>query len=55
MSSCASAICPVSKPLREWLAGLDDVAQIAIDPEGAWQDPASVLQQSRSRWTRGAR
>jgi len=34
---------PVSKPLRSWLAGLDDVPQVALDPEGAWQDPASVL------------
>ena len=34
---------PVSKPLRGWLAGLGDVTQIAIDPDGAWQDPASVL------------
>ncbi len=37
---------PVSKPLREWLAGLDDVPQVALDPEGAWQDPASVLSHS---------
>jgi 2-succinyl-5-enolpyruvyl-6-hydroxy-3-cyclohexene-1-carboxylate synthase len=34
---------PVSKPLRSWLAGLDGVRQVALDPEGAWQDPASVL------------
>ena len=34
---------PVSKPLRTWLAGLDGVCQVALDPEGAWQDPASVL------------
>ena len=34
---------PVSKPLRGWLAGLGDVTQIAIDPDGAWQDSASVL------------
>jgi 2-succinyl-5-enolpyruvyl-6-hydroxy-3-cyclohexene-1-carboxylate synthase len=36
---------PVSKPLRAWLAGLADagVRQVALDPEGAWQDPASVL------------
>ncbi len=33
---------PVSKPLRTWLAGLTDTPQIALDPEGAWQDPASV-------------
>jgi 2-succinyl-5-enolpyruvyl-6-hydroxy-3-cyclohexene-1-carboxylate synthase len=36
---------PVSKPLREWLANLAGagVRQVALDPEGAWQDPASVL------------
>jgi 2-succinyl-5-enolpyruvyl-6-hydroxy-3-cyclohexene-1-carboxylate synthase len=34
---------PVSKPLRTWLAGLAGVPQIALDPEGAWQDPAAVL------------
>jgi 2-succinyl-5-enolpyruvyl-6-hydroxy-3-cyclohexene-1-carboxylate synthase len=34
---------PVSKPLRTWLAGLEGVRQVALDPEGAWQDPASVL------------
>jgi len=37
---------PVSKPLRAWLAGLEDVRQIALDPEGAWQDPSSVLSDS---------
>ena len=34
---------PVSKPLRAWLAGLADVPQVALDPEGAWQDPDSLL------------
>jgi 2-succinyl-5-enolpyruvyl-6-hydroxy-3-cyclohexene-1-carboxylate synthase len=34
---------PVSKPLRTWLAGLHDARQVALDPEAAWQDPASVL------------
>ncbi|HWX45980.1 MAG TPA: 2-succinyl-5-enolpyruvyl-6-hydroxy-3-cyclohexene-1-carboxylic-acid synthase [Solirubrobacteraceae bacterium] len=34
---------PVSKPLRQWLAGLGDVPQAILDPEGDWQDPASVL------------
>src|SRR5207248_2695326 len=33
---------PTSKPLRAWLAGLD-AAQIAIDPDGAWHDPAGVV------------
>jgi 2-succinyl-5-enolpyruvyl-6-hydroxy-3-cyclohexene-1-carboxylate synthase len=37
---------PVSKPLRTWLAGLSDTPQVALDPEGAWQDPASVLNDS---------
>ncbi len=32
---------PTSKPLREWLAGLDAV-QVLVDPDGAWQDPAHV-------------
>ncbi len=34
---------PVSKPLRTWLAGLADARQIALDPEGALQDPAGVV------------
>jgi 2-succinyl-5-enolpyruvyl-6-hydroxy-3-cyclohexene-1-carboxylate synthase len=34
---------PVSKPLRGWLESLDGVRQVALDLEGAWQDPASVL------------
>jgi 2-succinyl-5-enolpyruvyl-6-hydroxy-3-cyclohexene-1-carboxylate synthase len=34
---------PTSKPLRAWLASLDDVAQIAIGPEVVWQDPDSVV------------
>jgi 2-succinyl-5-enolpyruvyl-6-hydroxy-3-cyclohexene-1-carboxylate synthase len=36
---------PVSKPLRAWLASLAGagVRQVALDAEGAWQDPASVL------------
>jgi 2-succinyl-5-enolpyruvyl-6-hydroxy-3-cyclohexene-1-carboxylate synthase len=33
---------PTSKPLRAWLAGLD-AAQIAIDPDGIWHDPAAVV------------
>jgi 2-succinyl-5-enolpyruvyl-6-hydroxy-3-cyclohexene-1-carboxylate synthase len=37
---------PVSKPLRTWLAGLEGVAQVALDPDGAWQDPASVVSHS---------
>ena len=34
---------PTSKPLRTWLASLQDTEQVALDPEGAWQDPASVV------------
>jgi 2-succinyl-5-enolpyruvyl-6-hydroxy-3-cyclohexene-1-carboxylate synthase len=37
---------PVSKPLRTWLAALKDTPQVALDPEGAWQDPAAVLSDS---------
>ncbi|HUB72606.1 MAG TPA: 2-succinyl-5-enolpyruvyl-6-hydroxy-3-cyclohexene-1-carboxylic-acid synthase [Solirubrobacteraceae bacterium] len=37
---------PVSKPLRTWLAGHADVRQVALDPEGAWQDPDSVVSDS---------
>ena len=37
---------PVSKPLRTWLASLQETRQLALDPEGAWQDPASVLSDS---------
>jgi len=34
---------PTSKPLRAWLAGLQDVPQAVIDPEGCWQDPDATL------------
>ncbi|HEX3518637.1 MAG TPA: 2-succinyl-5-enolpyruvyl-6-hydroxy-3-cyclohexene-1-carboxylic-acid synthase [Solirubrobacteraceae bacterium] len=37
---------PVSKPLRSWLAGLDGIEQVVLDPEGAWQDPDSVVSRS---------
>ncbi len=37
---------PVSKPLRSWLAQSEDARQLALDPEGAWQDPASVVSDS---------
>ena len=37
---------PVSKPLRGWLAGLGSVEQVALDPEGAWQDPSSSVSRS---------
>ena len=34
---------PTSKPLREWLARHADARQILVDPQGAWQDPAAVV------------
>jgi len=34
---------PTSKPLRAWLASLQDAEQLSLDPEAAWQDPAAVV------------
>jgi 2-succinyl-5-enolpyruvyl-6-hydroxy-3-cyclohexene-1-carboxylate synthase len=34
---------PTSKSLRGWLAGFGDVAQVALDPAGNWQDPNAVV------------
>jgi 2-succinyl-5-enolpyruvyl-6-hydroxy-3-cyclohexene-1-carboxylate synthase len=34
---------PTSKPLRGWLAGLRDIPQVALDPEGNWQDPDATI------------
>ena len=34
---------PTSKPLRQWLAGLDDALQVAFDAENAWQDPSGSV------------
>jgi 2-succinyl-5-enolpyruvyl-6-hydroxy-3-cyclohexene-1-carboxylate synthase len=34
---------PTSKPLRQWLHGLDDALQMSFDPENAWQDPAGAV------------
>ena len=45
---------PVSKPLRTWLAGLGEIPQVALDPEGAWQDPASILAESLALEPAGA-
>jgi 2-succinyl-5-enolpyruvyl-6-hydroxy-3-cyclohexene-1-carboxylate synthase len=45
---------PVSKPLRTWLAGLEGVQQASLDPEAAWQDPASVLAESLALEPTGA-
>jgi 2-succinyl-5-enolpyruvyl-6-hydroxy-3-cyclohexene-1-carboxylate synthase len=33
---------PTSKPLRAWLASLN-TDQLLLDPDGAWQDPAAVV------------
>jgi len=33
---------PTSKPLRAWLRSLD-ATQVAIDPDGAWQDPDGLV------------
>jgi len=45
---------PTSKPLRAWLAGLRAVRQVALDPEGAWQDPDAVLSESIALEARAA-
>jgi 2-succinyl-5-enolpyruvyl-6-hydroxy-3-cyclohexene-1-carboxylate synthase len=45
---------PVSKPLRTWLAGFGEIPQVALDPEGAWQDPASILTESLALEPAGA-
>jgi 2-succinyl-5-enolpyruvyl-6-hydroxy-3-cyclohexene-1-carboxylate synthase len=37
---------PTSKPLRQWLASMPGVCQVAIDPDGAWQDPDAVVAES---------
>jgi len=34
---------PTSKPLRAWLRARDDALQVALDPEGAWQDPGGAV------------
>jgi 2-succinyl-5-enolpyruvyl-6-hydroxy-3-cyclohexene-1-carboxylate synthase len=34
---------PTSKPLRQWLAGMPEVPQAAIDAEGVWSDPDATL------------
>jgi 2-succinyl-5-enolpyruvyl-6-hydroxy-3-cyclohexene-1-carboxylate synthase len=30
---------PTSKPLRQWLAAIEDLDQIVIDPTGQWREP----------------
>ena len=37
---------PTSKVLRSWLSSLAGARQIAVDPQGAWQDPAGILERS---------
>jgi 2-succinyl-5-enolpyruvyl-6-hydroxy-3-cyclohexene-1-carboxylate synthase len=34
---------PTSKPLRQWLHGLDGALQVSLDAENAWQDPAGAV------------
>src|SRR4051812_18321942 len=34
---------PTSKPLRQWLAGLDQALQVSFDPEAGWQAPAGAV------------
>ncbi len=46
---------PTSKPLRAWLAAEREVEQVAIDPDGLWQDPdAAVRHHVRALDTRAA-
>ena len=35
---------PTSKPLRQWLAGQADAAQVRLDPEEGWQDPDGMVE-----------
>ena len=30
---------PTSKPLRQWLAAIDGLEQVVIDPTGEWREP----------------
>jgi 2-succinyl-5-enolpyruvyl-6-hydroxy-3-cyclohexene-1-carboxylate synthase len=34
---------PTSKPLRQWLHGLDGALQVSLEAESAWQDPAGAV------------
>ena len=34
---------PTSKPLRAWLAALEGVEQVAVDPDRTWQDPDAAV------------
>jgi 2-succinyl-5-enolpyruvyl-6-hydroxy-3-cyclohexene-1-carboxylate synthase len=40
---------PTSKSLRGWLASLDGVRQLAVDPDGTWQDPDAVVSERDDR------
>ncbi len=33
---------PTCKPIRQWVAGLDDAAQLVIDPTHSWNDPSRL-------------
>ena len=33
---------PTCKPLRQWLAALDDAHQVAVDPAHGWNDPGRI-------------
>ena len=35
---------PTSKPLRQWLAGLEGMRQIVVDPTGAWNEPTRLAE-----------
>jgi hypothetical protein len=45
---------PTSKPLRQWLAGLDGALQVSFDPEAAWQDPGGAVATVLAADARGA-
>jgi 2-succinyl-5-enolpyruvyl-6-hydroxy-3-cyclohexene-1-carboxylate synthase len=40
---CRLGELPTSKPLRAWLAGLDDAYQVAFAADGGWRDPDGRL------------
>jgi 2-succinyl-5-enolpyruvyl-6-hydroxy-3-cyclohexene-1-carboxylate synthase len=42
---CRIGELPTSKPLRTWIAGLDDAYHVAFAADDAWSDPASQLLQ----------
>ncbi len=46
---------PTSKPLRQWLAGLGETRQVALDREGAWQDPDAAVEEIHAADVEGVR